>query len=260
MGRVEGKVALVTGTASGIGKATAKLFAREGARVVAADLNGPGAEATADEIRAAGGEATAVQADISKEADCERMVRVAIERYGRLDILHNHAGVLHPKDGPITELSAEAIDETFAINCRGMLLTVKYAARQMIEQAASSRGAAGAVGDDSRPEVWGGAIVNTGSDLAFIGLANLTAYTASKSAVVGVTRTLAVELARHRIRVNAVCPGFTFSGMNVALQQDRAFMDQMRQDYLIPELAATRSSSTPGAPSPAEGTVTRHWR
>ncbi|HEY3081295.1 MAG TPA: SDR family oxidoreductase [Chloroflexota bacterium] len=224
MGRVEGKVALITGTASGIGKATAKLFAREGARVVGADLDGPGAEATAAEIGAAGGEATAVQADISKEADCERMVRVAVERYGRLDIVHNHAGILHPNDGPITELTAETIDQTFAINCRGMLFTVKYAARQMIEQAASSPGGSG------------GAIVNTGSDLAFIGLANLTAYTASKSAVVGVTRTLAVELAPHRIRVNAVCPGFTFSGMNVALQRDRAFMDQMRQDYLIPEL------------------------
>jgi 3-oxoacyl-[acyl-carrier protein] reductase len=217
MGRVDGKVALITGTASGIGKATARLFAREGARVVCADLNGPGAEATADEIRRAGGDAVAVQANIASEADCEKMVRTAVESYGRLDILHNHAGILHPKDGPITELSAEAIDETFDTNCKGMLFTVKYAARQMIEQG-------------------GGAIVNTGSDLAYIGLANLTAYTASKSAVVGVTRTLAVELAPHGIRVNAVSPGFTFSGMNVALQGDKAFMDQMRLDYLIPSL------------------------
>src|SRR5688572_19389384 len=217
MGRVDGKVALITGTASGIGKATAMLFAREGARVVCADINGPGAAATAAEIGSAGGEAVAVQADIAKEVDCERMVRTAVESYGRPDILHNHAGILHPKDGPITELSAEAIDETFAINCKGMLFTVKYAARQMIKQG-------------------GGSIVNTGSDLAYIGLANLTAYTASKSAVVGVTRTLAVELAPHKIRVNAVCPGFTYSGMNVALQADQAFMDQMRLDYLIPEL------------------------
>lgn len=217
MGRVEGKVALITGTASGIGKATAKLFAREGAKIVCADVNGPGAQATVDEIKAAGGEAVSVQADISREADCERMVRAAVDRYGRLDILHNHAGILHPKDGPITELSAEAIDETFNVNCKGMLFTVKYAARQMIQQG-------------------GGAIVNTGSDLAYIGLANLTAYTASKSAVVGVTRTLAVELAPHGIRVNAVSPGFTHSGMNTALQGDRVFMDQMRKDYLIPSL------------------------
>src|SRR5687768_2400397 len=217
MGRVDGKVALITGTASGIGKATARVFAREGARVVCADLNGAGAEATADEIRRAGGEAVAVQANIASEADCEKMVRTAVESYGRLDILHNHAGILHPKDGPITELSAEAIDETFNTNCKGMLFTVKYAARQMIKQG-------------------GGAIVNTGSDLAYIGLANLTAYTASKSAVVGVTRTLAVELAPHGIRVNTVSPGFTFSGMNVALQGDKAFMDQMRLDYLIPSL------------------------
>jgi NAD(P)-dependent dehydrogenase (short-subunit alcohol dehydrogenase family) len=217
MGRVEGKVALITGTASGIGKATARLFAREGARVVCADLNGPGAETTAAEIKQAGGDAVAVQANIASEADCEKMVQTAVDTYGRLDVLHNHAGILHPKDGPITELSAEAIDETFNTNCKGMLFTVKYAARQMIKQG-------------------GGAIVNTGSDLAYIGLANLTAYTASKSAVVGVTRTLAVELAPHGIRVNAVSPGFTFSGMNVALQSDKAFMDQMRLDYLIPSL------------------------
>ncbi len=217
MGRVDGKVALITGTASGIGKATARLFAREGARVVCADLNGPGAETTAAEIKQAGGDAVAVQANIASEADCEKMVQTAVDTYGRLDVLHNHAGILHPKDGPITELSAEAIDETFNTNCKGMLFTVKYAARQMIKQG-------------------GGAIVNTGSDLAYIGLANLTAYTASKSAVVGVTRTLAVELAPHGIRVNAVSPGFTFSGMNIALQGDKAFMDQMRLDYLIPSL------------------------
>ena len=217
MGRVDGKVALITGTASGIGKATARLFAREGARVVCADLNGPGAETTAAEIKQAGGDAVAVQANIASEAECEKMVQTAVDTYGRLDVLHNHAGILHPKDGPITELSAEAIDETFNTNCKGMLFTVKYAARQMIKQG-------------------GGAIVNTGSDLAYIGLANLTAYTASKSAVVGVTRTLAVELAPHGIRVNAVSPGFTFSGMNVALQRDKAFMDQMRLDYLIPSL------------------------
>jgi NAD(P)-dependent dehydrogenase (short-subunit alcohol dehydrogenase family) len=217
MGRVDGKVALITGTASGIGKATARLFAREGARVVCADLNGPGAETTAAEIKQAGGDAVAVQANIASEADCEKMIQTAVDTYGRLDVLHNHAGILHPKDGPITELSAEAIDETFNTNCKGMLFTVKYAARQMIKQG-------------------GGAIVNTGSDLAYIGLANLTAYTASKSAVVGVTRTLAVELASHGIRVNAVSPGFTFTGMNVALQGDKAFMDQMRLDYLIPSL------------------------
>jgi NAD(P)-dependent dehydrogenase (short-subunit alcohol dehydrogenase family) len=217
MGRVDGKAALITGTASGIGKATAKLFAREGARVVCADLNGPVAETTAAEIKQAGGDAVAVQANIASEADCGKMVQTAVDTYGRLDVLHNHAGILHPKDGPITELSAEAIDETFNTNCKGMLFTVKYAAHQMIKQG-------------------GGAIVNTGSDLAYIGLANLTAYTASKSAVVGVTRTLAVELAPHGIRVNAVSPGFTFSGMNVALQGDKAFMDQMRLDYLIPSL------------------------
>jgi NAD(P)-dependent dehydrogenase (short-subunit alcohol dehydrogenase family) len=217
MGRVEGKVALVTGSGSGIGRAVAKLFAREGARVAVADRDPRGGEETVASIREAGGEARFVPADISREADCEAMVRFAVDAYGRLEILHNHAGILHPKDGPIDQLSAEAIDETFAINCKGMLYSAKYAVRQMKRQG-------------------GGAIVNTGSDLAFIGLPNLTAYTASKSAVVGVTRTLAVELGPFNIRVNAVCPGFTYSNMNVALQQDAAFMEQMKHDYVTPRL------------------------
>lgn len=217
MGRVESKIALVTGAGSGIGRASASLFAREGATVIVADRDPAGGQATVDAIVAVGGAATFVQTDVAREADCAAAVAHAVARYGRLDIVHNHAGILHPADGPITELSEQAIDETFAINCKGMLFTAKYAARQMIAQG-------------------GGAIVNTGSDLAFIGLANLTAYTASKSAVVGVTRTLAVELAPHNIRVNAVCPGFTYTGMNVAMARDTALMEEMKQDYLIKRL------------------------
>jgi NAD(P)-dependent dehydrogenase (short-subunit alcohol dehydrogenase family) len=156
-------------------------------------------------------------ADVAREADCAAMVALAVERFGRLDILHNHAGILHPQDGPIIELSEQAIDETFAINCKGMLFAAKYAVRQMIAQG-------------------GGAIVNTGSDLAFIGLSNLTAYTASKSAVVGVTRTLAVELAPHNIRVNAVCPGFTYTNMNVGMAANTGLMEEMKKDYLIKRL------------------------
>jgi NAD(P)-dependent dehydrogenase (short-subunit alcohol dehydrogenase family) len=217
MRRVEDKVALITGAGSGIGRATARLFAQEGARVVVADRDPEGGEATVAAIRDDGHEAIFQRADVSREADCAAMVEAAIARFGRLDILHNHAGILHPGDGPITELSEAVIDETFAINCKGMLLTAKYAVRQMVAQE-------------------GGAIVNTGSDLAFIGLANLTAYTASKAAVVGVTRTLAVELAPHNIRVNAVCPGFTYSNMNVAMAEDTALMEEMKRDYLIKRL------------------------
>src|SRR5262249_6003616 len=194
MGRFDNKGPLVTGSGCGIGRAVAVQLAREGAKVVVADRDPAGGEATVATIRGEGGEASFVRADVSREADCERMVGEAVARYGRLDVLHNHAGILPPLDGPIPELSERAIDETFAINCKGMLFTAKYAVRQMIRQG-------------------GGVIVNTGSDLAFIGLANLTAYTASKGAVVAVTRTLAVELAPHNIRVNAVCPGFTYSNM-----------------------------------------------
>lgn len=217
MGRLQDKIALVTGSGSGIGRAVAVLFAREGAAVAVADRNPEGGQATVAAIRAAGGRADFIRVDVSREADCARMVQTVVDTYGRLDILHNHAGILHPLDGPITELSEQAIDETFAINCKGMLFTAKYAVRQMIRQG-------------------GGAIVNTGSDLAFIGLANLTAYTASKSAVVGVTRTLAVELAPQNIRVNAVCPGFTYSNMNVDMAKDQALMEEMKRDYLIKRL------------------------
>ncbi len=217
MGRVEGKVALVTGAASGIGRATAELLAREGARVVVADRNSEGGEETVRRIHQSGGEALFVPADVSREADCARMVEAAVARYGRLDILHDHAGILHPLDGPITELSERAIDETFAVNVKGMLFAAKYAARQMIRQG-------------------GGAIVITGSDLAFIGLAGLTAYTASKAAMVGVTRTLAVELAPYNIRINAVCPGFTYTNMNVEMARNAALMEEMRRDYLIKRL------------------------
>lgn len=217
MNRVQDKVALITGAASGIGRATALLFAREGAKVVVADRDPVGGEATAALIREVGGAAIFHRADVAREADCAAMVEAAVAEFGRLDIVHNHAGILHPGDGPITELSEAVIDETFAINCKGMLLTAKHAVRYMIGQG-------------------GGAIVNTGSDLAFIGLANLTAYTASKAAVVGVTRTLAVELAPHNIRVNAVCPGFTYTGMNVEMAGDAELMAEMKRDYLIKRL------------------------
>lgn len=217
MGRLENKVAVVTGAGSGIGRAVAVLFAREGAKVIVADRNPEGGNATVTTIQREGGDATFRNTDVSREAECERMVEATVDRYGRLDILHNHAGILHPLDGPITELSQQAIDETFAINCRGMLFTAKYTVRQMKKQG-------------------GGTIVNTGSDLAFVGLANLTAYTASKGAVVAVTRTLAVELAPYGIRVNAVCPGFTYSNMNVEMAKDTVLMEEMKRDYLVKRL------------------------
>jgi NAD(P)-dependent dehydrogenase (short-subunit alcohol dehydrogenase family) len=217
VGRLAGKVALVTGAGSGIGRATAVLFAREGAWVAIADRDPVGGQQMADQISSAGGDVWFIETNVAREAECQRMIEGTVAHYGRLDVLHNHAGILHPLDGPISELSEQAIDETFAVNCKGMLFAAKYAVRQMIRQG-------------------GGTVVNTGSDLAFIGLANLTAYTASKSAVVGVTRTLAVELAPHNIRVNAVCPGFTYTNMNVEMRKDTALIEEMKRDYLIKRL------------------------
>ena len=137
---------VVTGATGGVGRATARLFAAEGATVVVVDRDPAGGEATVAAIRDDGGEAIFQRADVSREADCAAMIETAISQFGRLDILHNHAGILHPGDGPITELTEAVIDETFAINCKGMLFAAKHAVRHMIRAG-------------------GGAIVNTGSDL-----------------------------------------------------------------------------------------------
>jgi NAD(P)-dependent dehydrogenase (short-subunit alcohol dehydrogenase family) len=216
MGRVEGKVALVTGGGSGMGRASSTLFAREGARgVVVLDVRPEGGNETVEQIKAAGGDAIFVQADVRNEDEIERAVQMAVERYGRLDILHNHTGVAHYS--PIIDITVDRIDEMLAVNCRGFFLVAKHAARQMVKQQ-------------------GGSMVNTGSDLAFIGLGGLAVYSATKTAVVGATRALAVELAPHNIRVNCVCPGFTYTGQTAEIRHDAAYMEEMLKDYLIKEL------------------------
>jgi len=187
--RLANKVALITGAGSGIGRESALLFAREGARVVVADVNDEAGRAVVEELRAAGGEAVYVHADVGKAVDAEGMVRAAEESFGRLDVLFNNAGISHARDDDAVATEEEVWDLTMNINLKGVFLGCKY-------------------GIPALRRAGGGSIINTASFVAILGAATpQLAYTASKGGVLAMTRELAVIHARERIRVNALCPG-----------------------------------------------------
>jgi len=187
--RLNEKVALITGGGSGIGREAALLFAGEGARVVIADVNEAGGADTAAQIEAAGGAAVFTRADVSRGVDAQQMVAVAEERFGRLDVLFNNAGVMLSADDDAVSTEEDVWELTMAINARGVFLGCKY-------------------GIPALRRAGGGTIINTASFVALLGAATpQLAYTASKGAVLAMTRELAVIHAREGIRVNALCPG-----------------------------------------------------
>jgi NAD(P)-dependent dehydrogenase (short-subunit alcohol dehydrogenase family) len=189
MGRLEGKVALITGGASGMGMIASQLFALEGAKVVLTDVSDNAGEQVAEKIRADGGEATYVHADVSGETDAKAMVDTAVGTYGGLSILYNNAGVMLGDDGSVHTTDEFVWDTTLAINVKGVAHGCKYGIPAMIDSG-------------------GGSIINVASFVAWMGAAtSQTAYTASKGAVVAMTREIAVEYARRGIRCNALCPG-----------------------------------------------------
>ncbi len=184
--RLKDQVALITGAGSGIGKESALLFAAEGAAVVAVDVNEAAAQAVAAQI---GPKAIAVRADVSQAADCERMVAAAEQTFGKLTVLFNNAGISHAEDDDAMSTSEQVWDLTFAINVKGVFLGCKY-------------------GIPALRRAGGGSIINTASFVAVLGAATpQLAYTASKGAVLSMSRELAAIHARENIRVNALCPG-----------------------------------------------------
>lgn len=196
-GQFEDKVTLVTGAASGIGRASALAFAREGASVVVADVDAAGGQETTKQIESNGGRASFVETDVSRSSDVEALVKHTLDTYGRLDIAHNNAGILGPR-AITAECSEEDFDRVIAINLKGIFLCMRNELPQMVEQGA-------------------GAIVNTCSTSGVIASYALPAYTASKHGVAGLTKTAAVEYIRSGIRINAVCPGFIDTPLTQAL-------------------------------------------
>ena len=187
--RLEGKVALITGGGGGIGRQTALAFAAEGARVVATDVNSEAGAETVSLVEEAGGEAIYRDADVSKAADCEAMVQAAESEFGRLDILFNNAGIMHPEDGDAVATEEEIWDLTMNINLKGVFFGCKYGIPAILRAG-------------------GGSVINTASFVAVLGAATpQLAYTASKGGVLAMTRELAVIHAREGVRVNTLCPG-----------------------------------------------------
>lgn len=187
--QLKDKVALITGAGSGIGFQTALLFAQEGAAVVVVDINDEGGEKTCAKIAAQGGQASYVHADVSKALGCQRMIAFAESTYGQLDILFNNAGISHAADDDAVNTTEAVWDITMDVNVKSVFLGCKY-------------------GIPALQRAGGGSIINTASFVALLGAATpQLAYTASKGAVLAMSRELAVIHAQENIRVNALCPG-----------------------------------------------------
>jgi NAD(P)-dependent dehydrogenase (short-subunit alcohol dehydrogenase family) len=206
MALFDGKVALVTGAAAGIGRTTSQYYARDGAKVVVSDINESGGQETVELIAEAGGEATFFRADVSNPAEVQALVNHALEKFGRLDIAFNNAGV-GGEQNPVADYSLEGWDKLIGVNLSGVFYCMKYEIPAMLNN--------------------GGAIVNMASILGRVAFANSPAYVTSKHGVVGLTQNAAVEYGQKGIRVNAVGPGFIRTPMISEIIEDQATRDML---------------------------------
>lgn len=204
MGRLSDKVTIITGGANGMGRVASARFAAEGARVLVADLDGDAAEAVAAEVRDAGGDAAAVAVDVRDDAAVAAMVAAAVDRWGRLDVIYNNAGISPGDDDTPLNTSLETWDLTFDVNVKGLFLCNKHAIAAMLDSG-------------------GGSIVNVASFVAHMGAATpQIAYTSSKGAVLAMTREIAAIYARQGIRANALCPGPVLTPLLAKFLSDEA--------------------------------------
>jgi NAD(P)-dependent dehydrogenase (short-subunit alcohol dehydrogenase family) len=251
-GLLANKVALVTGAASGIGRASAFVFAREGAAVVCADIDAGGGAETAALIEADGGRARFVECDVSRSSDVEALLKAAVDHYGGLDCAHNNAGYEGPVLASLADSTEAEFDRTMSVNLKGTFLCMKYEIPRLL-----ARG--------------GGAIVNTASIVGLVGYPMMSAYGASKHGIVGLTRTAALEYATTGIRINAVCPGAVLTPMleraiggadlsDPAVAQTVAAatpLNRLAQPEQIAEvvvfLCSDRASYMTGVPVPVDG-------
>jgi NAD(P)-dependent dehydrogenase (short-subunit alcohol dehydrogenase family) len=207
MAQFSDKVALVTGSASGIGQITAQFYAREGAKVVISDVDIEGGKETVEMIKSDGGEACFVKADVSSPEDCENLVQSAINEYGRLDIACNNAGIAG-EQSPTADYSIEGWQKLIAINLSGVFYCMKYEIPAILKAG-------------------GGSIVNIASILGKVGFAGAPAYVTAKHGVVGLTQNAAVEYGKSGIRINAVGPGFIHTPLISELEEDKETKEQL---------------------------------
>lgn len=246
MNELEGKVAIVTGAASGIGRATAQVYAREGAKVIVSDVAEDGGEETVALVREAGGDARFVRADVSDPAACEELVRRAIDAWGRLDVACNNAGIAG-ETNPTGAQSVEGWQRTIAINLSGVFYCMRFEIPAMLESG-------------------GGSIVNMASILSQVGFASAPAYVAAKHGVIGLTKNAAIEYAERGVRVNAIGPAFIQTPLIASLESKPEVremllslhpMGRLGKPAEVAELAAwlssERASFVTGAYYPVDG-------
>lgn len=211
MGKLDGKVAVITGAASGIGRATALLFAKEGAKLILADVDEEKGQQVAEEINRSGGTAKFLRTDVSNPEDVQRMIGAAVDSYGQLNVLYNNAGI-EGDQAPTADCTLENFDRVIAVNLKGVFLGMKYGIPAILKSG-------------------GGSVINTASTAGLAGFPTLPAYCASKGGVIQLTKTAALEYGRLGVRVNCICPGGIWTPLVERFGRSREEAEKLAEQY-----------------------------